>query len=265
MPHTSSTLDSTLVKARKRLLTLHHEANSGHIGSCLSCIDVLTVLYNEILKEEDYCILSKGHAAAALYTAQWTAGLLSNDDLATFAQDGTILGMHPPTCGLSNVPFGTGSLGHGPSLSSGLALGRKLQNARGHVYCVTSDGEWQEGSCWEALIFMVHNKLDNLTIMVDVNGLQAFGTTKEVASMDSMEERFRSFGADVNTCNGHDPVKMMQTLSAPSTQDVPRVILLETCKGKGLPFFEDRLESHYLPLTEDQYAEAMACFGKVAE
>src|SRR3990167_8783587 len=167
--------------AKKRLLEMHFTKHIGHIGGNLSALDALMVLHHEIMAPEDVFILSKGHAAGALYITLWSKGRLTDQDLNTFHGDHTRLAGHPIPGLVPEIPIVTGSLGHGFSVALGLALGRQLENKPGHVYCLTSDGEWQEGSTWEALIFFAHRKLPNLTVLIDVNGLQGFGTTKNVA------------------------------------------------------------------------------------
>src|SRR5438105_390525 len=143
----------TVRRARARLLQMHFESGVGHIGGNLSCLDVLMVLYHQVLRAEDAFVLSKGHAAGALYTALWSVDRLTDAELRQFHQDGTKLSGHPAPGALPEVPFATGSLGHGLSLAAGLALGKRLKAEPGRVFCLLSDGEWQEGSCWEALRF----------------------------------------------------------------------------------------------------------------
>lgn len=251
------TLATLVRRARLRLLELHHRAKVGHIGGNFSCIDCLVVLYHAILAKHDVFLLSKGHSAGALYVALWSSGILDEDTLKTFACDGTTLGVHPPI-NHTEIPFGTGSLGHGPSLAVGMVLGRRLQSLPGRVFCLCSDGEWQEGSCWEALSFAVHQRLQGLHLIVDVNGWQGFGSTREVASLyiDNLAARIEAFGACVRRCVGHDPQAILESLRADVPRSQPSVLLLETCKGKGLSFFEDTLASHYLPLTDEQYERA---------
>jgi transketolase len=253
-------LASVIHEARLRLLKLHYTSQHGHLGGNLSCIDSLTVLYNSVLKKEDQFILSKGHAAGALYVALWSCGILNEDDLNTFTKDSTKLSAHPPVKGLKSVLFGTGSLGHGPSIASGLALSKLIKKEKGHVFCLCGDGEWQEGSCWEALIFAVHQKLNNLTILVDVNKWQGFGSTQEVASitLEKLKRQFEAFGAYVLICDGHDVNDLEKILSSPSHTTSPKVILMDTFKGKGLSFFEDTLACHYIPLTKEQYDIGLA-------
>jgi len=256
-------LEALAVMARLRLLKLHYDIHHGHLGGDLSCIDSLIVLFHSVLKKDDVFILSKGHSAGTLYIAMWSKGLLNEDDLNTFAKDGTRLGIHPPVKGLDSVVFGTGSLGHGFSLAAGLALGKKLKRESGRVYCLCGDGEWQEGSCWEALTFAVHKKLDNLSLLIDANGWQGFGSTEQVASVSSSDlcERLRSFGPNIVTCDGHDLKALNETLPRTGKTGMPSVILMKTVKGKGVACLENTLASHYLPLTREQYEEARRALG----
>src|SRR5207248_6265495 len=139
------------------------------------------------------------------YVTLWSLGVLSDDDLKTFHKDRTRLPGHPPTRGLNDVLFATGSLGHGLSLAAGLALSKQLRGESGRVFCLTSDGEWNEGSNWEALIFARHQRLANLTIVVDLNGLQGFGATREVADLAPLAEKLRTFGVPALEIDGHEP------------------------------------------------------------
>jgi transketolase len=259
---TTGALDATAM--RRRLLLMHRAAGVGHLGGNLGCLDILAALFGHILREGDQFVLSKGHAAGALYVALWAQGRLSDDDLATFHRDGTRLAGHPPASGVPEIPFATGSLGHGPGLSAGLALGWRLQGRSGHAYCLTSDGEWNEGSCWESLAFAVHHRLDNLTLIVDANGLQGFGSTHEVLNLEPLAAKFRAFGADVTEVDGHDQVALTMALAVPADaghrdgHGAPRVIVARTIKGKGVSFMEGRMEWHYLPLTDDLLTQALA-------
>jgi transketolase len=241
--------------ARKRLLRMHFESGVGHIGGNLSALDALLITFNEYLATEDRFILSKGHAAGALYIALWSVGKLAEQDLKQFHQDDTLLAGHPPATGIADIPFATGSLGHGLSLAAGTALGFRLKGGAAKVVCMTSDGEWQEGSTWEALIFACHQKLNQLVVLVDHNNLQGFGSTAEVASMSPLWDRLRGFDADLLVIDGHDPAAIRGALAAPQTR--PKIIMLRTVKGRGVSFLENRMDSHYLPLTADQFHQAM--------
>lgn len=235
--------------AVRRLLQMHYDSHIGHIGGSLSCLDVLLLLHHHVIQQEDLFVLSKGHAAGALYVTLWTLGELDDALLATFHAEGTRLVGHPVAHWHPRIPVSTGSLGHGLPMAVGMALAKKLRGEPGRVYCLTSDGEWQEGSNWEALIFACHHHLQQLTILVDHNGLQGFGTTREVASMEDLAPRIAAFGPLVSSVNGHDPVALFQALQQePSGHGNPTVLLLETIKGHGISFMENRLESHYLPL-----------------
>ncbi len=251
----SMSFEKTLLQSRKRLLQMHFESGVGHIGGNLSCLDILMVLHHQVLGPQDQFILSKGHSAGALYITLWSMGKLKDEDLKLFHKEPTKLSGHPAPRWREEIIFATGSLGHGFSLAAGLALAKKLKKQAGQVFCLTSDGEWQEGSNWEALIFVMHQKLAPLTLIVDANGLQGFGSTKEVASMDNLIDKFRSFGIKVQEVNGHDLTALKSVLSEPTSE--PRAIIAHTTKGKGVPFMENKMEWHYLPLKEDQYQEAL--------
>ena len=242
--------------ARLRLLEMHYRSGVGHIGGNLSCLDMLLVLYHHKMLEHDQFVLSKGHAAGALYIALWSIGQIEDGELSHFHKDNTRLSGHPPPRGLPAVEFATGSLGHGLSLAAGLALGRLLKGESGHVYCVLSDGEWDEGSNWEALLFATHRRLNNLTLLIDLNGMQGFGSTSEVANLEPFGAKFRSFGAEVHEIDGHNPVELLHALAAPATNGGPKVIIARTKKGCGVSFMEGRMEWHYLPLNETQYKQA---------
>ena len=255
--NTKSALTSAdFVAARKRLLQMHFESGVGHIGGNLSALDALLVILHEYLRDGDRLLLSKGHAAGALYTALWSMGRLTDEDLRSFHRDNTLLAGHPPAAGIADIRFATGSLGHGLSLAAGTALAFRLKNADARVVCLTSDGEWQEGSTWEALIFASHHKLSNLTVLVDHNGLQGFGTTDEIASMSPLWNKLRGFDIDLEIIDGHDATALRDRLAHSAGR--LRVIVLRTIKGHGVSFMANRMEWHYLPLKEDQYRAAIA-------
>jgi transketolase len=241
--------------ARKRLLKMHFESGVGHIGGNLSSLDAMLIVFHEFLGIEDKFILSKGHSAGALYTSLWSIGTLEDQDLTTFHCDNTLLAGHPPAKGIAEIPFATGSLGHGLSLAAGTALAFKLKNSKARVYCMTSDGEWQEGSTWEALIFACHHSLNNLTVLIDHNNLQGFGSTEGVASMAPLWEKLQGFTVDIQIIDGHEPEEIRDALSQVNSQI--QIIILNTVKGHGVKFMEDRMEWHYLPLNETQFNEAI--------
>lgn len=242
-----------------RLLRLHRDANAGHIGGNLSALDAMVYLHAGKMTESDLFVLSKGHSAGALYLSLWASGKIDEELLESYAKDGTFLSAHPAANWHSGIPFMTGSLGHGISLAAGVALGWKRQGKSGRVFCLMSDGELQEGSCWEAFVFAAHNSLDNLTIAVDHNGLQGFGTVLEVAApMLPLAEKFSSFGLTCSTIDGHSFSDLVSAFSDhPDAPPVPRVIIMRTEKGHGISFMRGRMDSHYLPFTEEQYRMAV--------
>lgn len=253
---------SRLDAARRRLLHMHWRSGVGHLGGNLSALDALMLVHHERLGPQDRFILSKGHSAGAYYVTLWSLGLLSDADLDSFHRDGTRLAGHPPACGLPPVLFATGSLGHGLPLAAGLALAARLQGHDRRVFCLTSDGEWQEGSTFEALIFAAHRRLANLTVLVDHNGLQGFGSTAEVASMDPLGARLAGFDIELRDCDGHDLDDLRAALHPRG--DRPAVVVMRTVKGRGVPGMEGRMDSHYLPLTEAAYHAALARLGPAA-
>lgn len=248
-------IDKLFFKAKLRLLKLHYESNSGHLGGNLSSIDCLLTLYHTILSEKDLFVLSKGHSACALYISLWSKGLISEQTLKTYGKDGSVLPAHPSGKKIPGLLFSTGSLGHGPALSAGLALASKLKNKKNRIFCLCSDGEFQEGSVWETIIFANHHKLDNLIIFIDQNKLQGFGLTKDIVSYDNLESRISSFGVKVQTIDGHSPLSINNAVKKIKPRNL-NIIILNTIKGIGL-HNEGKLESHYLPLNADQYKEAI--------
>jgi transketolase len=235
---------------------MHYESQVGHLGGNLSALDVLLALFHDVMSADDQFVLSKGHAAGALYVALWTMGRLADADLKQFHRDGTRLSGHPPARGIDDILFATGSLGHGLGLAAGLALGKRFADRPGRVFCLTSDGEWNEGSTWESLIFSRHQRLSNLVVVVDENGLQGFGTTRDVADLAPLAAKLRVFGVNVLEVDGHDQRALVSALKADGGEG-PLFIVARTRKGCGVSFMEDRMEWHYLPMTAEQYARAV--------
>ncbi len=248
-------ISAIIRKAKARLLKMHFESGVGHIGGNLSSLDLLMYLHHCVLTNNDVFVLSKGHSVGALYVTLWSLGLLSDDDLCQFHVEGTKLSGHPAVNCLPEIKYATGSLGHGLSFSAGLALGKKLKSEPGRIFCLMSDGEWNEGSCWEALIFAKQHCLEQLTLIVDCNGLQGFGTTKEVADLEPLAEKFQAFKVHVEEINGHS----IEEISSVFSKDVigPRAIIAHTVKGNGVSFMENKMEWHYLPVSREQYHQAL--------
>ena len=246
---------STLTACKKRLIQMHYESRVGHLGGNLSAFDAMLTVFHDFMSDDCQFVLSKGHAAGALYICLWAVGLLDEKQLESFHGEATLLPGHPPSSGLQGCQFATGSLGHGLSLASGAALGRQIRIAPGRVFCMTSDGEWQEGSTWEALIFAVHHQLTNLCILVDHNELQGFGSVAETASMSPLWERLEGFDIESRVIDGHD-IEAIRAALAPAQEKV-RVIFLKTTKGIGLDGMENTVESHYLPPSQEVYEAAI--------
>jgi len=242
-------------QARARLLRMHYEAKVGHVGGNLSALDAMLHLHGQVMGADDIFVLSKGHSAGALYISLWAVGLISDDELKSFHKDGTALAGHPVAHWHKRIAYATGSLGHGLGLAAGAALGKRLRGEPGTVYCLLSDGECEEGSIWEAVLFVKHQNLSNLVVLVDANGLQGFGSTEEVASLEPLGPKFRGFGLQVEEIDGHSPDALDGAFARRRAE--PLVVLLRTVKGRGVSFMEKRMEWHYLALTEEQYKLAL--------
>jgi len=247
-----------IVDAKVRLLEMHHVAGTGHIGGNLSSLDVLMLLFHEFISPDDFFVLSKGHCAGALYVTLSTVGIIDVEELSTFHKDGTRLTGHPTESLSNRIIFSTGSLGHGLSLAVGTGYALSLAKKPGRVFCLLSDGELQEGSTWEALVFLNHLGLTNVTVVIDDNGLQGFGSTRSVASMDPVERRLEGFDLQRVVVNGHSLDELRSALgNRPHGVARPLVLIAKTMKGNGVSFMEGKMEWHYLPLTDDEFRSAL--------
>jgi transketolase len=251
---------------REAVIVQSKRANVGHIGSGLSVADLLAALYAGPLAtvnpgdpDRDRFVMSKGHAALALYGALHACGQLTDAQLSSFGTDGTELSGHPERT-LVGVDFSTGSLGQGLTLATGAALAARIGGSDRRVYALLSDAECNEGSVWEAAMFAAHHQLANLTVLIDVNGQQAFGYTRDVLDLEPLAERWRSFGWVTDEVDGHDLGALSSALAGTGSADGarPRVILARTTFGKGVSFMENRIEWHYLPMSEEEYVLATA-------
>jgi transketolase len=260
------TIDATDMAAsiRRTVIEQSKRANVGHIGSALSIADILAALFAGPLA--DVCpddpdrhrlVLSKGHAVLALYGALNACGRLSDAELDTYCADGSHLAGHPEHV-LEGIDFSTGSLGQGLSMAAGAALGARLQGSDRRVFTVMSDAECNEGSVWEAAMFAAQHQLSHLVAIVDVNGQQALGYTREILNLEPLGARWESFGWDVHEVDGHDVSALGATVESLRLDDgPPHVVLARTVAGKGVPFMESRIEWHYLPQTDAEYARAV--------
>ena len=249
---------------RRTTIEQSKRANVGHIGSALSIADILAALFAGPLANVDpddrdrhRLVLSKGHAVLALYGALHACGRLSDAQLDTYCGDGSHLAGHPEHV-LAGVDFSTGSLGHGLSIAAGCALAARLQGSSRLAFAVMSDAECNEGSVWEAANFAAHHRLSRLVVIIDVNGQQALGYTRDVLDLEPLAARWESFGWDVHEVGGHDLRGLGATLQALRVDSgAPHVLLARTVFGKGVKFMENRIEWHYLPQTDAEYARAV--------
>ncbi len=241
----------------KQTLKLYYDTGSGHIGGGLSILTTLSVLICSVMDtKSDKLIFSKGHNALALYSVLNATGYISKEEYLKIYKDNSSLGGHPPVQLTPFIPFSTGSLGHGLPLAAGVALAKKIKGEKGRVFCICGDGEWQEGSCWEALIFSINNKLSNMTILIDCNEWQGYDSCLNTTGIDTQQMllRVKSFGANCISCDGHNISELLECLNEDiQSSTVPTVIFLNTIKGKGITQFENTLESHYKTLTKEIY------------
>lgn len=252
---------------RATAVEMSHAAGAAHLASSLSCIDIVAVLYHSVLKvdprnpkweERDRFILSKGHAATALYAALAYKGFITEDDLKTYGKAGSLLEEHPSPK-LPGVEAATGSLGHGLPCGCGISLASRIKKQQYRTFVLMSDGECNEGSVWEACMFAAANKLGNLCAFVDFNKWQATGRSKEVLALDPLVDKFKSFGWNVIEIDGHDHQQILNAVSAVSAErDKPTMVVAHTIKGKGISFMEDDNNWHYrIPTVEEvQLAKA---------
>lgn len=255
------------VAIRAHSLRMVHLANASHIGSCLSVADILAVLYARVLRvdsanpdwpERDRMILSKGHAAAAMYAALAETGFFPVEWLETYCRDGSKLMGHISHC-VPGIELSTGSLGHGLPVGCGMALAGKRDGMGFRVFALISDGELDEGSNWEAALFASHHRLDNLVVIVDRNNLQGFGRVEDVMSLEPLAAKWEAFGWAVKEIDGHDHEAIEQALaSTPFMPDKPSIIVAKTIKGKGVSFMEDQLAWHYKSPGSDQLVQALS-------
>ena len=251
-----------------KMLTL---AGSGHTGGSLSAADIVTALYFSKMrykpddpgwKERDRFILSKGHAAPLLYAVLAMAGYFDRSVLKTLRKLGSPLQGHPCSRVLPGVEISTGSLGQGLSVSNGIAIGLKMDNLSSRVYCLLGDGETQEGQVWEAAMTAAHYKLDNLCAIVDLNGLQIDGPVSKVKAIEPVASKWSAFGWNVIDIDGHDIKEILEALDeAETVKGRPSLILAHTIKGKGVSFFEGKVEYHGISPTPEELEKALEEMG----
>jgi len=262
----------TIRRHNLRMLT---RAHLGHTGGDLSVTDILAVLYFAVLNvkpeqpawsERDRLILSKGHCAGALYTTLALRGFFPIGDLESFARPLSALNGHPNRTKVPGVETNTGPLGHGLPVGVGAALAARLQKASWRVYVITGDGELQEGSNWEAGMCAAHYRLDNLTLIVDRNGLQLGNTTEATNHLEPLAEKWRAFGWSVCEVDGHDYQQLLNTFKAmPIEPGKPNCVIAHTHKGQGVSFIRDQVGWHHRVPTETELAQALQELGEAAD
>lgn len=238
---------------------------ASHIGSALSVTDILVAVHFAAMRADragalgDHCILSKGHAAVALYGVLAERGMLSASDIEHFYENGSLLAGHPEPNAKAGIVFGSGSLGHGLPVSNGMSVGKRLGGSDGHTWVVMSDGECEEGSTWEAAIFAAQHRLGNLTAIVDRNGIQGMGSTESIMGLEPFAEKWRAFGWRVLEVDGHD-LQALGEAAQPGRSSIsqPTVVIAHTIKGKGVSFMEANNDWHYRSANPDELAIALA-------
>ena len=251
---------------RRRILDLSHRAGVGHIGSCLSIADILAAVvgapwfrFDPDDPDRDRLVLGKGHAGLALYAALETIGNVSTTELDTFATDGSPFGVHPEAH-VDGIDFSSGSLGHGLGMAAGAALAARIQGSRRSTVVVMSDAECNAGATWEAAHFAGQHRIPRLVAVIDVNGQQALGATRDILDLEPFGDRWSLAGWSVREVDGHDIGSLADALE-PSPEG-PVAVVARTVFGAGVSFMEGRLDWHYLPMSEEQYQTALAEVGR---
>ncbi|WP_431098415.1 transketolase [Polaromonas aquatica] len=250
---------------RKNALSMACKAKASHIGSALSIVDILAVLYGEVMQyapsnpaepSRDRFILSKGHACVAVYAALAEVGIIAREQLLTYGEDFSWL-MNHISHKVAGVEFSTGALGHGLPFGVGKALAAQSRSESWRTFVLLSDGEMDEGANWEALMFAAHHKLDRLTAVIDYNKLQSLDTVARTLGLEPLVDKLHAFGCTVHEVDGHDHSQLLTALQK-ITPYTPTVVVAHTIKGKGVSFMENRVEWHYKNPSEVQLAEALA-------
>ena len=250
---------------RRHAVKMVHDGRAGHIGAALSCVDILSVLYADVLQinpkdpyweNRDRFVLSKGHAGVALYATLAERGFFPLEELDTYYKNGSTLSGHVSHKGVPGVEVSTGRLGHGIGIACGMALAGLLDKRTYRTFVVTGDGELNEGAVWETVMFASQHRLSNFTVIVDRNGQQAMGACSEICDLESISKKFLDFGWDVMDVNGHDHTELRQALT--QRTDRPICVVAQTIKGFGVSFMENKLEWHYKTPNTDELNIALA-------
>lgn len=267
-------LKNKAVDVRRHIVTMSGRANASHSGSALSAVEIIVGLYFKIMNIDpkrptwdarDRFILSKGHGGAVLYATLAERGFFPKKQLDTFCLDGSRLTTHPFLGGMPGVEATTGSLGHGLPVGVGMALAAKADGRNYMTYVMVSDGECDEGSVWEAILFAGFHKLDNLVLIIDYNKIQSFGRTKEVLDLEPLKQKIESFRWNVTEIDGHNFSEITRAFAdTKKKQGKPHCIIAHTIKGKGISYMEDKLEWHYRSPTGELGKEALRELGNTS-
>jgi transketolase len=253
-------------RIRKHALGMTSRGGSSHIGAVLSMADLVAVLYADVMKvdprnprwtDRDRFILSKGHAGAGIYAALAERGFFPVEQLQTHYQDGSLLSGHVSHKGIPGVEFSTGSLGHGLPVGAGMAYGAKLDDRAYRIFVLLSDGECDEGSNWEAILFAAHHKLANLVAVIDYNKIQSLARVEDTIALEPFVDKWVSFGWEVRETDGHDHAALKRALAAPSASGKPLCVMAHTVKGKGVSFMENTVLWHYRTAKGEEYDRAL--------
>ena len=256
-------IESISLDLKKKILEISYKKKAHHIGSCLSCIDILTALYfgfmkvkNNQIKKNDRFIMSKGHAALSYYLVLMKLKFFSEKFLIKeYLTDNGKLGGHPDMNKKLGIDFSSGSLGNGISVATGMAYAYKADRQKNKVFTLIGDGECNEGIVWETALFAGHHKLDNLFVIIDYNKLQGFGSTNKILNLEPLKSKFQSFNWNVDQVDGHNVKQIMKSLKKLNKKknSKPNLIIANTIKGKGVKFMENKFQSHYEVLDTSKY------------
>ena len=242
-------------KIRKKILKISYKSQTTHIASSLSIVDLITVIYLKFMnKKRNTFILSKGHACLAHYCLLNELKIISNKDLETYGKNNSALMCHSDFK-VPGVEVSTGSLGHGLPIATGIALSYKLKKENKKVFVLMSDGELNEGSNWESILFASHHKINNLVLIIDYNKIQSLDFVKKTINLEPLDKKFKAFGFDTIKINGHNYSKIFLALKKESKR--PKVIIADTIKGKGVSFMENKVLWHYKPPNKEEFKKAI--------
>lgn len=250
-------------EARKTVLRLIYQAQTSHIGSNFSCVDILSVLYNiadidkDLKEDRDRIVISKGWVAASIYYFLSEKGIIPKEDLESYCKDDSkYIGLVEPS--VRGVEAAGGSMGFGLPFGVGFALAKKVKKEKGKAFVLMSDGEMDCGTSWESALIASHHKLDNLFVIVDFNGLQAMGKVKEILNVEPLKDKWQAFGWEVREIDGHNFEEIERALTSPPFQEgKPIVIIAKTIKGKGVSFMEGNNLYHYKAPSDEEYQKAL--------